>query len=245
MPYLLAFLAGYLLGMVPFAWLLVRRRHGTDLFAVGSANVGANNAFRTTGSRRLGLAVLGLDALKGALAVLLGWALVRAFGPAATLAEARALFWPGTVALLGALTGHIYNAYVSLRAGRLAGGKGFATGAGGGLLVTPWLVPAWAGLFLIGVGLFAWRRGVRDVIPGNVFATVLLPFVAWPLYGGRGVLFVLLFALLSLPRHAAQLRTVLRARPGAAAAPAAAPARGQQESVNGGGAPQSSRIVGG
>jgi acyl phosphate:glycerol-3-phosphate acyltransferase len=213
MPYLLAFLAGYGLGMVPFAWLLVRWRHGADLFAVGSANVGANNAFRTTGSRGLGLAVLVLDALKGALAVLAGWVLVRGFGGTASFAEAQALFWPGAVALLGALAGHIYNAFLSLRAGRLAGGKGFATAAGGALLVGPWLVLAWAALFLVGVGLFAVWRGVRDVIPGNVLATALLPLVAWPLYGGRGALLVALFALLTLPRHATQLRALLRGEP--------------------------------
>jgi glycerol-3-phosphate acyltransferase PlsY len=239
MPYLLAFLAGYLLGMVPFAWLLVRWRHGADLFAVGSANVGANNAFRATGSRGIGLAVLALDALKGALAVLAGWALVRAFGSADSFAEARALFWPGAVAFLGALTGHIYNAFLSLRARRLVGGKGFATAAGGGGLVVPLLVLAWAALFFVGVGLFARWRGVRDVIPGNVFATALLPAVAWPLYGGRGGVLVALFALLTLPRHAAQLRALLLGEP--AAQPGV---EGRQKSVNWGSAARSSRIVG-
>jgi acyl phosphate:glycerol-3-phosphate acyltransferase len=219
LSHLLTFLAGYLLGAVPFAWLVVRWWRGTDLSAVGSANVGANNALRTTGSKGIGLAVLALDALKGVLAVLAGWAIVRAFGEAESFGEARALFWPGAVAFLGSLTGHIYNAFLSLRAGRLVGGKGFATAFGGGLLVVPVLVLAWGVLFFVGVGLFAWWRGVRDVIPGNVFATALLPAVAWPLYGERGALIVALFALLTLPRHAAQLRALLQGEGGAVSAP--------------------------
>ena len=219
-------LLGYLIGSVPFAWLVVRWMRGADLYAAGSSNVGANNAYRTTGSRRIGLVVLALDLLKGVLAVLTGWGLAALLGPVDALGGADR-FWPGALTLLGALTGHTYNAFLSRRAGRLVGGKGFATAAGGFLLLMPLLVVVWIGLFLVGVGGFAVWRGVRDVIPGNVLATALIPALAWPLYGGRGALVTALFAVLTLPKHARQLRDLLR----------------RQKSMNGHEAARSSRIV--
>lgn len=216
MPYLAAFLVGYAVGMVPFAWAVVRWRRGTDLYTAGSTNVGANNAYRTTGSRGIGVAVLVLDALKGVLAALAGWSVFAALGaeaadPAGVLGPR---FWPGAMGLLGALAGHNYNLFLSLRAGRLTGGKGLATAGGGLGVLMPWLVLAWPALMLAGSGLFARWRGIRDPIPGNVFATVLAPLVAWALYGRPGALAMALFALVVLPKHAHQLTALLRAAHG-------------------------------
>lgn len=211
MPFLAVLLIGYVIGMIPFAWLLVRGRHGINLYAAGSHNVGANNAYRTTGAKSTGAAVLVLDLLKGMAAVVVGWSVFRTLDGAAP-APSGVLgprYWPGAAALLGAVAGHNYNLLLSLQAGRLVGGKGFATAAGGFLLLTPWVVPSWLGLFVVGKRLFAWWRGVRDPIPGNVFATVLIPFVAWALYGWPGALVVGVFALLTLPKHARQMRSLL------------------------------------
>jgi hypothetical protein len=58
--------------------------------------------------------------------------------------------------------------------------------------------------------------------------------VAWPLYGGRGALAAGVFALLTLPRHARQLRALLRAEHGVHPGRAPGRAAGQQKSVNGG-----------
>ncbi|NNF59496.1 MAG: glycerol-3-phosphate acyltransferase [Rhodothermaceae bacterium] len=199
MPYLVAVVVGYVLGSVPFAYLLVRWRRGMALHTVGSTNVGASNAFATTGSRRLGGAVLALDVLKGAAAVGVGWLL---YGTAA--------FRPGAAALLGAVAGHNYNVWLSRQAGRLVGGKGLATAAGGFLLLAPGLLPAWGLLFVTGRWAFAQGRGLRDVIPGNVAATALLPLVAWPLYGPAAGLATALFALLALPKHTRQMQALWR-----------------------------------
>ena len=64
----LAILLAYLVGSVPFAFLLARRR-GVDLRVAGSGNVGATNVLRTTGVQRAVVA-MSLDAVKGAIAVL-------------------------------------------------------------------------------------------------------------------------------------------------------------------------------
>jgi glycerol-3-phosphate acyltransferase PlsY len=217
MALLVLFVLGYLIGAIPFAWLLVRRREGIDLYATGSTNVGATNAYESTGSRRLGAAVLVLDLLKGVAAVLLGWALGPALADALAglTADAEAArYWAGAGALLGALAGHTYNAFLSLKAGRLAGGKGFATAAGGFGVLMPWVVPTWLALLYVGVRLFEWRRGIRDPIPGNVLATALVPFVLLPVYGLRGALVLGLFALMTLPRHQRQLGALLAAAHG-------------------------------
>src|SRR3954449_11775090 len=69
---LLTLLAAYLVGSIPFGWLIARAR-GVDLFAAGSGNIGATNAGRVLG-RKYGLLVFALDFLKGAWPVAAaGW----------------------------------------------------------------------------------------------------------------------------------------------------------------------------
>jgi glycerol-3-phosphate acyltransferase PlsY len=223
MPYVLAALGGFLMGSVPFAYLLVRWQRGLDLHAEGSTNVGASNALRTTGSAHIGASVLLLDALKGMAAVLVGNQLGHAYG---LTTGAQAMFWIEAAALLAALAAHNYNPWLSLGSGRIVGGKGFATAAGGFLLLTPWLLLAWGVLFLVGRWAFARLRGPYDVIPGNVLATALVPVVAWPLYGGAAAVVTAAFALLTLPKHARQFHALLAAE-GVAAEPSdrAAPER--------------------
>lgn len=202
MTLLLCALVGFLFGSVPVAYLVVKRLHGLDVHVSGSRNVGANNAYRTSGSRRTGIAVMLLDALKGIAAVAAGWLVATTFGTADA-------FWPMSLALLGAIAGHNYNPWLSWKVGRLAGGKGLATAAGGFLLLMPLLVPVWGALFLLGRWAFAAWRGVRDTIPGNVAATALIPLAAWMLYGSAGLVVLLVLALLVLPKHAGQMRTLL------------------------------------
>src|SRR5947209_18722097 len=67
---LLALAVGYLLGSIPFGLLLTRAAGLGDIRSIGSGNIGATNVLRT-GNRKLALATLLLDALKGAVAVLL------------------------------------------------------------------------------------------------------------------------------------------------------------------------------
>jgi len=241
MPSLVAFLAGYALGAVPVAWLLVRWRHGFALHAAGSTNIGATNAYETTGSKKTGLAVLVLDLLKGALAVLTGWTVHYLLGAAPSFAEATRLFWPGAAALLGALLGHNYNLFLSLKAGKLAGGKGFATAAGGFLLLIPLAVLTWLVLLWVGIRAFERWKGVRDLIPGNLFATTLaIPF-AWAVYGPDAAGAVAAFAALTVPKHIRQMGALLRtpygvdpfeATPARAVGGARRSEPGPQESVN-------------
>ena len=204
-PLVLGAVAGWLLGSFPTAYVLVKRRHGLDVRVEGSANVGANNALRTSGSRRTGALVLLGDALKGVLAVGVGWGLAIYAGVAP--------FGPASAALLGAVAGHNYNLFLSVQAGRLVGGKGLATAAGGFALLLPAAVAAWVVGFAVGLAGFAAWKGVRSTIPGNVVGTVLAVPAGWWLYGPEAALVIAGLALLVLPKHVAQMWALVAGRP--------------------------------
>jgi acyl phosphate:glycerol-3-phosphate acyltransferase len=115
----LVLLGAYLLGSIPFAFLIARRWRGIDLRRSGSGNVGATNVMRTAGTRSA-VAVVALDIIKGAAVVVLA---------------DRALpgFLAASAAGLAAIIGHIYPVWLRFR-----GGKGVATAFGVfGMLAPP------------------------------------------------------------------------------------------------------------
>ena len=153
---ILIFLIAYLLGSIPFGYLIVCLTQGTDIRKQGSGNIGATNVFRK--SRWAGLATLLLDGGKGYLAVLIAaWA-----GADPT--------WKA-IAALGAILGHVFSVWL-----RFTGGKGVATGAGSYLAVSPEAVITTLVLFS-GVVLLT-----RYISLASVVATGAFPFWAL-LYG--------------------------------------------------------------
>ncbi|GBD10627.1 putative glycerol-3-phosphate acyltransferase [bacterium HR23] len=128
----LALVTAYLLGSVPFAYLVARAR-GVNIFAVGTGNPGAANVFRMV-SKPLGVLVFLLDMGKGLGAVGLG----RAWG----LGE-------GWLIALGAMAilGHGYSCFLGFR-----GGTGLATAIGAGIGISP-LPGVLALLSAVGVAL--------------------------------------------------------------------------------------------
>jgi acyl phosphate:glycerol-3-phosphate acyltransferase len=109
--------AAYLIGSFPTAYI-VGKLNGIDIFKVGSGNMGATNVNRALGSK-WGLFVLVCDALKGALAVLLG----RALYP-------QDIVLASVVAGLAVILGHNWSFFVRVITGKLRGGKGAATSGG-------------------------------------------------------------------------------------------------------------------
>jgi glycerol-3-phosphate acyltransferase PlsY len=127
-------LGAYLVGSIPFSFLVARAR-GVDLRKVGSGNVGGANVWRTSGFGPFVVAVL-LDMLKG-------------FGP--TLAALRLLPGrPAAIVLVGiaAILGHTFPLFL-----RFKGGKAVATSTGVLVAIAPPLVPfgvaAWVIAFLL------------------------------------------------------------------------------------------------
>src|SRR3984893_18689797 len=106
---LLALLIAYLLGAIPFGYLLVKWKTGADVRAAASGNIGATNVLRTTG-RAAGIATLLLDIAKGYLAV---WIAGR-------LTEQDP--WLMSAAALAVMAGHAFPVFL-----RFQGGKAVAS----------------------------------------------------------------------------------------------------------------------
>jgi glycerol-3-phosphate acyltransferase PlsY len=114
---LLAILAAYLIGGIPFGYLLVKWKTGGDVRDSGSGNIGATNVARVAGWLP-GILTLLLDVAKGAAAV---WLAGRVSNESATCVM---------IAALAALLGHCYPVWLKFR-----GGKGVATAAGAFLVL--------------------------------------------------------------------------------------------------------------
>lgn len=194
----LVVLAGFLLGSIPWSWLVVRWRTGRDLAVEGSRNVGAVNARNVSGSQALGLLALVLDLAKGMAAV-----------EVARLAGADRV--TGLIAGAAAVLGHVFNPWLSWRRGRLAGGKGFATSAGALLRLAPWLVVVWLGVVLVAWLALRATRGIRDDAPASAFAMATTPLTAWLLYDRTTFWVVLALVLVLLTKLRREAIDVLRA----------------------------------
>ena len=186
---LLALLAGYLLGSIPFGLLLTRWAGLGDVRSIGSGNIGATNVLRT-GHRGLAAATLALDLLKGTLAVLIVYALAkRAVG-----FEAYRLAY---LAGLGAVLGHLFPLWLGFH-----GGKGIATFIGV-LLGVHW--PAAAVFCLIWLGVAAvWRYSSLAALSGT--AGVIVYYL---IFGQAGLPYVLVMAALVTLKHHANIRRLL------------------------------------
>lgn len=126
---LVPLLVAYLVGALPFGYLVGRLR-GVNLFAVGSGNIGATNAGRVLGAK-YGALVFLLDFLKGAVPVAAAVPLANALeSGAATAFGSPDVVRVGAAAL--AFLGHLFPVYLGFR-----GGKGVATGAGTVFVLVP------------------------------------------------------------------------------------------------------------
>lgn len=198
---------GYLLGALPFGYLVARAK-GVNIFEVGSKSPGATNVRRVLG-KGPGHLVFTLDALKGAVAG--AWALLAKTEVSVTYdleewglstsghiaGEDWVLF--GVLGLIGALVGHSFSCFTRFR-----GGKGVATGAGGLLVIMP--VSALIGGVIWAVVFFA----TRYVSLASILAAASLPLSVW--LRDRPPLLIVLAALIALfviIRHRENIRRLL------------------------------------
>jgi len=159
--YVAAALVAYLLGSIPFGYLLVRFFRKEDIRQKGSGNIGATNVIRS-GAKGLGAVTFLLDVLKGAFAVLLCGALATRLG----LAPAVRGNIVATAALF-AILGHIYTVWLGFK-----GGKGVATAFGVFLALAPWAALGGLGVFVV---VFAISRYVSL---GSILAAIAFPIFA-------------------------------------------------------------------
>ena len=147
-------LGAYLLGSMPFSYLVARRK-GVDVRRVGSGNVGATNVMRNVG-RAAGLIAFALDAAKGAVAA---WC-----WPVSWSRRGRCRRWRAVMAVLG----HMYPVWLRFR-----GGKGVATGAGAFLPLVPLATAGALIAFALALAL------TRYVSLGSIIGSTMLAVLAF------------------------------------------------------------------
>jgi acyl phosphate:glycerol-3-phosphate acyltransferase len=152
----------YLLGSIPFGYLLVRIVRGQDVRQTGSGNIGATNVART-GSKRLAIATLFLDALKGYVAVMFAYRLA-----APDAVDPRQTLLMGALAAFCALLGHMFPVWL-----RFTGGKGVATALGAFVGLAPMAILVSLVVFVAAVAI------TRFVSLGSILSAIVLPFAAW------------------------------------------------------------------
>lgn len=164
----------YLLGSIPFGYLLVRLFRKEDIRQTGSGNIGATNVLRS-GSRWLGILTLLLDLGKGFLAVEIARHLTTGHHAVVT----------GSIAALFAVIGHVFPIWLHGR-----GGKGVATALGVFLALAP--MAAWSalGVFILVTAL------TRYVSLASILAAASFPVWVWVaqrflgLHYGSGKIFI-------------------------------------------------------
>ncbi len=182
---LLVIAAAYLIGSIPFGYLLARFWKGIDIRKYGSGNIGATNVWRTLG-KGPGMIVLALDLLKGVTAVLLAKQLENT-----------------DIAVLGAalagMAGHSWSLWLGFK-----GGKIIATGAGAVLAIAP--LPLLLA-FLVWVTTVALTRYVSL---GSILGAISLPL--WMMvfqYHKTTLIFSVLVAAFAVWKHSSNIKRLL------------------------------------
>ena len=184
---LLVVIIAYLIGSIPFGYLVVRAKEGSDIRETGSGGTGATNVSRRAG-KAAGVITLALDALKGVAAVAIAKLLLGlpTFGGRAHIgpplpalggnnlggpvligrvgSPEHDVYWLVAVAAIAVILGHIFPVWLRFR-----GGKGVATGVGVFLMLTPIAVAMAALVFVVVVKM------TRYVSLGSILAAVAIP----------------------------------------------------------------------
>ncbi len=183
-------LAGYLAGSIPFGYLAGRFVLGIDVRKVGSGNIGGTNVARA-GGRKLGIAVIVLDALKAIVPILVARRILDDVP--------RAELWVVVVAV-AAFVGHLFPVWLGFK-----GGKGVATALGIFVVLAPWA--ALAGIAVYGIAYLATR--ISSV--GSLAGTAACALGAFVMHGPASPVSwagVALAALIVL-RHRENIRRLL------------------------------------
>ncbi len=196
-PLLIAAVVGYLLGSLPFGYLVARAK-GVNIFEVGSKNPGATNVRRVLGNGP-GNLVLVLDMVKGAVAVGV-WVFFQ-FKIAVSPGESDPNAFTPVAGLIGSILGHSFSCFTKFR-----GGKSVATGAGGFAVLFPLGMAIALGVFLVTLAI------TRYISLSSMLGGASLPFAAFAFKQGSPMISIsAIIATFVIYRHRAN---ILRIRAG-------------------------------
>ncbi len=179
----IAVVVAYLVGGIPFGYLLVRWKTGGDVREKGSGNIGATNVLRTTG-RAIAVATLVLDIAKGVFAV---WLADRLSGGSP--------LWM-SLAALAVMAGHAFPIFLKFQ-----GGKAVASFVGAFLYLTP--IPMIAALLVFIIVVAA----TRQISMGSIVAAGALPLATWMIEHPPSIVLLatLVAAVFLICRHRANI----------------------------------------
>ena len=180
MKFIILILFAYLLGSVPFAYIIAKA-HGKNLYQIGSGNIGATNLSRALG-KKWGYLCFALDVLKGLLPMLITASIINTQPSVGEL-----LLWlaVGTAAVIG----HIFPIYLKFK-----GGKGVATSFGVALGLWPYFTLSAAIALMVWIIVVSiWRYvSLASVVASVIFPVALLCLIIvlekwrlqnlWPLF---------------------------------------------------------------
>lgn len=153
--YVLICIICYLVGSIPFSYLILKLKYNLDITRSGSGNAGAMNSYEVSKSKLTGITVLFFDLLKGIIpAAVLGLILKM---------STEYIIIPSTLIVLG----HNYSVWLKFK-----GGRGLAPTAGLAIIVNLWLLLIWLTTYFI---FFLIKKNVHIA---NVIATIFLPLAA-------------------------------------------------------------------
>jgi len=193
-PWLLSIPLAYLMGSIPFGYILVRLFRHEDIRATGSGNIGATNVVRS-GAKGLGILTLVLDALKGFFAVVIAQHIAAPYG----FPQAYEI---AVCAAVAAVLGHCFPAWLGFK-----GGKGVATALG----VFFALVPLTTVLYLLAVFVILVAI-TRYISLGSIVAAALFPVFALPHAPAHTPLIVagyIIIPLIIILKHHQNIRRLL------------------------------------
>lgn len=180
---LAALLVGYLLGSIPFGLILTKLAGLGDIRSIGSGNIGATNVLRT-GRKGLAAATLVLDALKGTVAVWIGWRVGQETGALA--------------AGITVYVGHCFPIWLKLK-----GGKGFATFLGV-LLGLHWPTMILAALIWLGTAAVTRYSSLSALVASLAAPIILLAVGETPIAGVAALMTIIIWL-----RHHANIARLL------------------------------------
>ena len=184
MQFLITFLAGYLLGSIPFGFLIVHLNGKGDIREIGSGNIGATNVLRT-GNKNIALITLFLDGLKAAMALL-----IFEYFYGVNL---------GLIAGAAALIGHCYPIWLKFR-----GGKGVATFFGF-LLASSWVIAAITGSVWFVVALISRMSSLAAIL-----AVILTPLIAFSFNESKLAVVSSILAVIIVFRHSENIIRIFK-----------------------------------
>ena len=184
MQFLITFLAGYLLGSIPFGFLIVHLNGKGDIREIGSGNIGATNVLRT-GNKNIALITLFLDGLKAAMALL-----IFEYFYGVNL---------GLIAGAAALIGHCYPIWLKFK-----GGKGVATFFGF-LLASSWVIAAITGSVWFVVALISRMSSLAAIL-----AAILTPLIAFSFNESKLAVVSSILAVIIVFRHSENIIRIVK-----------------------------------